>query len=206
MLNSNTANIQNLSRAVLRSAEHEAQKILSEAEDRVNEVRHIAQQECEEKHHKIIAKALKEADFIKNKNLAMVESEVQMNWLVNREKLIDQVFEQALASLHKIVDQDDYQAIVENLVAEAVFQLNDTEICVCFDEKANQLMDDAHLQQIAEENGVSIKRGEVLQDKLGVIAQTVDGHRQFDNTLQARLGRMKSRLRLPVYQILIGEG
>ena len=200
-----TANIQNLSRTVLRSAEQEAQKVLSEAEEKANQIRHIAQQEREDAYHQVIAKALKEADFIRNKNRATVEAEVQMNWLVKREELINHVFEESLASLHKIVDQDDYKTIVEELVVEAIFQLNDETVVIRLDEKANQLLDDANLKKIAGEHHVTLERGDILPEKFGVIAETVDGHRQFDNSLQARLGRLKGKLRMPVYQILMGE-
>ena len=39
----------------------------------------------------------------------------------------------------------------------------------------------------------------------GIIAETMDGHRQFDNTLEARLHRLQDSLRSPVYHILMGE-
>lgn len=199
------ANIQDLSRTVLRSAQHDAKKILSEAEEKKNDLERIAQQEREDEYHQIIAAALKEANFIKNRNLSAAESEAHMTWLVNRESLINEVFEESIASLGRVIEFDNYQEIVEKMITEAIFQLNDTEVTICLDEKANQLISDSELKRIAKENDVVIMRGEVLENKFGVIAKTVDGHRQFDNTLRARLGRMKSSLRLNVFQILMGE-
>lgn len=204
-MDGSTANIQNLSRTVLRTAEQEAQEILFEAEEKADRIRKVAQEEREDASHQVIANAVKEADFIRNKNLATVEAEVQMNWLVKREELINNVFEESLASMHKIVEQDDYQTIVEELVIEAIFQVNDKTVLIHLDEKANHLLDDNRLNQIADEHHVTLVRGEVLSEKYGVTAQTVGGHRQFDNSFQARLERMKSRLRMPVYQILMGE-
>ncbi|MEE4195007.1 MAG: V-type ATP synthase subunit E family protein [Anaerolineae bacterium] len=200
-----TSNIQDLSRTVLRSAEQEAQKVLSEAEEKANQIRKIAEQEREDAYHQVIAKALKEADFIRNKNRATVEAEVQMDWLVKREALINDVFDHSFAALHTIVDQENYQQVILGLVAEAIFQINDDTVILHLDEKADQLVDDDRLQEMAEQYHVTLQRGDVLKDRYGVIAQTVDGHRQFDNTLQTRLERMKGKLRMPVYQILMGE-
>lgn len=205
-MDENIGNIQNLSRTILRSAEHEVQKVLSDAEEKAEEIRAAAQYECDEAYQKVVAKAVKEAEFIKNRNLAAAEAELQMKWMITRESLINQVFDQVLASLQEIVDRDDYQGIVEALLDEAIFQLNAETVLVRFDSRADHLLADAHLKKIAAKNKVSIERGEVLAEGFGVIAQTVDGHRKFDNTLQARLGRKKSKLRLPVYQLLIGEG
>jgi V/A-type H+-transporting ATPase subunit E len=200
-----TANILNLSRTVLRTAEQEAKKVLSEAEEKANQIRETAQQEREDAFHLVIANAMREADFIRNKNLATMEAEVQMNWLVKREELINKVFDESLTSLHKIIENEAYKKIVEELVIEAIFQINDETVVLRLDDKANQLLDDLRLNQIADEYHVTLMRGEGLLQKYGVIAQTLSGHRQFDNTLQARLERMKSKLRMPVYQILMGE-
>jgi vacuolar-type H+-ATPase subunit E/Vma4 len=35
--------------------------------------------------------------------------------------------------------------------------------------------------------------------------ETMDKHRRYDNTLEARLSRQKSALRSSVYQLLMGE-
>lgn len=204
-MNSTISNMQDLSRTVLRSAQQDANKILSEAQEKVVELKRAAQQEREDEYHQIIATALKEANFIKNKNLSAAESEAQMAWLMNRESLINEVFEKSLASLERISALDGYQEIVEKLIAEAIFQLNTDKVSICLDEKANQLLTDAMLKHIAKENNVTIERGDILKQKPGVIASTIDGHRQFDNSLQARLGRIKSSLRMDVYQILMEE-
>jgi vacuolar-type H+-ATPase subunit E/Vma4 len=47
--------------------------------------------------------------------------------------------------------------------------------------------------------------GETLEQGTGVVVETLDGHRQLDNTLETRLKRMEEALRTPVYRILTGE-
>lgn len=58
---------------------------------------------------------------------------------------------------------------------------------------------------MSKELNITIRLGEPLKRGLGVMVETQDGHRQFDNTLETRLRRMKETLRSPVYHILMGE-
>ena len=204
-MNANDTNIQNLSHTVLRNAQLDAKKILAEAQDKANEIKELAQQEREQEYQSLIEAARKDSSFIKNKNIAAAEAEAQMNWLLRRETLIDQVFEKSAGLLPQILGRSDYAKIVENLIVEAVFQLNESEARIHLDETTNQLISDALIQRLSEESGVAIKRGEILKEQIGIIAVTPDGHRQYDNTLQARLRRQKSSLRMPVYKILVGE-
>lgn len=204
-MNATDTNIQNLSHTVLRNAQLDAEKILAEAEEKANEIKQLAQQEREQEYESLIEAARKDSSFIKNKNIASAEAEAQMNWLLRRETLIDQVFEKSAGLLSQVLDRSDYAKIVENLIVEAVFQLNESEAHIHMDETTNQLISDALIQRLSEESGVAIERDKILKEQIGVIAVTPDGHRQYDNTLQARLRRQKSGLRLPVYKILVGE-
>lgn len=204
-MNATDTSIRNLSHTVLRNAQLDAAKILAEAEEKTNEIKQHAQQEREQEYESLIEAARKDSSFIKNKNIASAEAEAQMNWLLRRETLIDQVFEKSADLLPKVLDRSDYAKIVENLIVEAVFQLSESEAHIHMDEMTNELISDALIQRLSEESGVAIQRGKILKEKIGVIAVTPGGHRQYDNSLQARLRRQKSGLRLPVYQILVGE-
>ncbi len=56
-----------------------------------------------------------------------------------------------------------------------------------------------------EGGGVRLRAGEPLARGTGVVLETPDGHRRYDNTLETRLARMQDGLRAPVYHILMGE-
>ncbi|MBN2046415.1 MAG: hypothetical protein JW750_01130 [Anaerolineaceae bacterium] len=204
-MNPSDMNIQILSRTVLRNAQIEAKKILAEAEEKVNEIKQQAAAEREMEYRQFIDAARQDSNLIKNKNIASAQAEAQMRWLVQREELINQVFDESLKQLPRIADQDDYAEIVTSLIREAVFQLNDPQAQICLDAKADQLVGDEQISQIAAESGVSITRGEPLAKGTGAVAMTLDRHRQFDNTLEARLRRQQGSLRLTVYKILVGE-
>ena len=67
------------------------------------------------------------------------------------------------------------------------------------------LADDQLLAEVSEELGVQAKHGTPLEHGVGLIVQTTDGHRQYDNTLEARLERLQNTLRAPVLRLLRGE-
>ena len=47
--------------------------------------------------------------------------------------------------------------------------------------------------------------GEPLKQGMGVVVQTPDGHRRYDNTLETRMTRLQDAMRNPVYRLLMGE-
>ena len=61
------------------------------------------------------------------------------------------------------------------------------------------------LESISKEAGVNVRLGDPLEDGLGIIVETEDKHRQYDNTLGTRLRRMQDTLRSSVHRILMGE-
>jgi vacuolar-type H+-ATPase subunit E/Vma4 len=50
-----------------------------------------------------------------------------------------------------------------------------------------------------------LQLGEPLAHGLGIVAETIDGHLRYANTLEARLERWQDKLREPAYRLLMGE-
>jgi vacuolar-type H+-ATPase subunit E/Vma4 len=61
------------------------------------------------------------------------------------------------------------------------------------------------LDDLARELNVQLVWADNLADTVGVLVESEDGRRQFDNTLENRLKRMQASLRAPVHRILMGE-
>jgi vacuolar-type H+-ATPase subunit E/Vma4 len=73
------------------------------------------------------------------------------------------------------------------------------------DGRAREILSEKALADLSKELGVHLQLGESLQQGVGVIAKTPDGHREYDNTLEARLNRWQDELRFSVYNLLMGE-
>jgi vacuolar-type H+-ATPase subunit E/Vma4 len=91
------------------------------------------------------------------------------------------------------------------LLREAVVQLGANPVRVRADEGTRKHLTASVLAAAEKDLKLKIEMGEPLSGVSGVIAETPDGRRQFDNTLESRLARMRPALRAAVHRILMGE-
>jgi vacuolar-type H+-ATPase subunit E/Vma4 len=115
------------------------------------------------------------------------------------------VFAEAHERLPHLVERPDYRDVVFALVREAVIRLNTAELLVRMDTATRRILTDATLDQVSREMGVELQAGDPLEHGVGVVVETPDGHRRYDNTLDSRLTEMQQPLRAPVYHLLMGE-
>ncbi|MCD6290907.1 MAG: hypothetical protein J7M34_10430 [Anaerolineae bacterium] len=152
-----------------------------------------------------MARAQREAEDIRNQAIAAAQLQAQMLRLQHREGLLDRVFKAAREKLTTIPQWSDYDQIVHHLAVEAIARLGAPEVRIRADERTMSLLTEDTLAAIAKETGVQVQLGEKLERGTGVIVETPDGHRQYDNTLETRLDRQQEALRPLVYRLLMGE-
>jgi len=198
-------NIESLSRAMISEAKAEADQIRTSAQAKADEIRQRAQQQADTERTEILDRARQEADRLRGQVVATTQMKARTMELEHREKLLDGVFEAARKQLPSIEQWSDYDQIAHKLLEEAIKQLGADKIQVRADEQTQKVMDKLGLEKLSKELETEIILGKPLDQGLGVISETVDGHLQYDNTLETRLGRLQNGLRSPVYRILIGE-
>ena len=183
--------MQALSRAVLAEARAEAEQLLADARTKVEATRQHAQEQAETESKQILERAREEAASIRSQYIAAAELGARTLRLERREKLLDSVFDAVQQRLSAVQQWTDYSQIVRQLSYKAVAQLGAPSARVRADEQTQAILADAMLAEIASQVGVELALGEPLQRGTGVTAETVDGHRQYDNTLEARLSRLR---------------
>ena len=186
-------------------AKAEAEQIRTNAQAKADDIRQLAQQQAEAERAKILDTARQEADRLRGQVVATSQMKARTMELDHRETLLDSVFNEARKQLSSIEQWSDYNEIAHKLLKEAVQQLGASKILVRADEQTQKEIAKIKLEQLSSELGVEISLGKPLSQGLGVISETVDGHLQYDNTLEIRLERLQNGLRSPVYRILIGE-
>ena len=196
--------IEGLEEAVMEEAQERARKMLSQAQDQADELRKRAEREVEAKRKSIVDRAQARAEALRNDAVAEGHLQAQNYKLKHRELLLDRVFDEARQRLSILVEREDYLDLVKTFIHEAVARLGEeSAFRVRAGQRTNTLLDNATLQTLAEDLGVVLKRGEPLSQREGVLVETVDGHRQYDNTLQARLERMREALRAATFHLLM---
>ncbi len=194
-----------LEQAVMQEAQTEASQVLADAKARAGQIRQQAQKQMEIEREAILKDACDKAEIIYQQATAAARQEAQMLKLKRREKLLEDVFAKAYALLSSIPQRPDHAQVGHRLVREAVERLAADEVLVHTDGGTWENLDEQTVAELARELNVHLHLSNSLEHGTGVLLETPDGHRYYDNTLETRLTRMKDPLRAPVYHILMGE-
>ncbi len=194
-----------LSQRVLSEAQAEAEQILADAKAKADSMRQQAQEQARAEREGILEQARQDAERIRRQAIAAAQLRARTLRLKRREKLLDSVFDAARKRLPSVQQWSDYDQIVRQLIREAVAHLNADVVCIRADVQTRTLLTDDVLSELSRELGVRLQLRGTLEHGTGVVAETMDGHRQYDSTLQARLRRRQGELRSPVYRLLMGE-
>ena len=197
--------IQGLARAVMTEAQAQAEQTLTDARARAEAIQQQAQARTEKMRESILQQAQQQAALIRSQAMASAQLEAKRLQMERREALLNRVFETARQRLTAVQGWTTYPDVVQQLVREGATQLNAEAILVHADQRTMDLLPDTVMQSLSQALGIELQRGNLLERGIGVIVETIDGHRQFDNTLEARLNRWQDTLRTPVYHLLMGE-
>ena len=198
-------NIKVLSSAVLRDVRGDADQILADARTKADEIRRRAQEQAEAERAQILEQATVETDQIRGQVVATNQLKARTMQLEQREKLLEEVFNTVKQRLPSVLRGSDYEKIGQRLLREAITQLGVSTVIVRADSETLKSLSTRVLEDISKETGMQIRLGDPLEKGLGVVAETEDKRRQYDNTLETRLRRMQDTLRSSVYRILMGE-
>ena len=198
-------NIQGLSHAVMTEARSEAEHRIVEARQKAEEIRSKAQEQAAAERAKILENANKEAARMKSQMVASAHLKARTVQLEQREQVLNHVFEQAMRQLPEIQKNGEYKAIAAALLKESLERLGSDSAVIQADERTRSVLSPETLASISKESGVQLSLAEPLTQGTGLVVETPDGHRRYDNTLETRMGRLQDSLRNPVYRLLMGE-
>ncbi len=198
-------NVQELTLAIVGEARAEADELRNQAQTKADGIRKRATSDADRERQAILLKATEEAERLRAQGLATARLRARSLQLEHREKLLNKVFTAVAERLPAVPERKDYDTIARGLAREALSQLHAPKVQLLADAATRRVLTSAVIDKIAKELEVDVSLGDVLPRGLGVVAQTDDQHLQFDNTLETRLARLKSALRAPVYDILVGD-
>jgi len=198
-------NVRLLSNAVLSDVRGDAERIVADARQKAEELRRQAEGQAQAERAKVLERARLEAERVRGQAAAATQLQARTMELEQREKTLEAVFEVARQKLASIQKSADYEKTASMLLKESLVQLGAPAVRLRADATTRKLLSGSIADQHANELGIQIQWGDNLAGATGVIVETEDGRRQFDNTLESRLRRMQPALRAPVYKILMGE-
>ena len=194
-----------LQQAIVETVERETRQIIADAEAEADSIRERAKAEARTERDEILRRAREEAETRESQAVSTARLEAQTIKLRQREQMLDRVFEQACERIPSVVDRVDYDEIARALLREAIDHLGGVDIVVKVDEHTRQALGIETLEELEEGLDIHLEYGPQLERGTGVVLETVDGHRRYDNRLERRLERQQEALRAAVHRILVGE-
>ena len=139
---------------------------------------------------KIIADGKKEADKIEKQITGSADIEARNKQLLALEKSVDEVFTKALDQIANSDRSGDYANLIKSLLDESTQILGTSEVTVLTNSKDRDVVQSA----LSGFPGSELS-SDTIECLGGVIIKSKDGSMTFDNTLDARIERLKPLIR-----------
>jgi vacuolar-type H+-ATPase subunit E/Vma4 len=181
----------------LKTAETQAENIIKEAKEKAEEIRRRKIKQLEESLNEQMESKLQAAKLIANRMVLKARSE-----------LFDKAIELSKQQLQNLSEEPRYKEALKELIIEASSKLKGKELEILVNSKdANYLMSNVKiLEAKASEVKKSPVRLSLSQDSIsclgGAIVKTKDGKQIYNNTLDARLSRVKKEKALEITNLL----
>ena len=144
----------------------------------------------EQEFDKIISDGKKEADKIEKQIIGGSDLEVRNKQLLTLEIAIDKVFTKALEQIANTARSDDYSNLMKTLLDESTKILSTTKVIVSTNSKDKDLV-----QSLLSKYPGAELSSQTINCLGGVVVKSKDGAMKFDNTLDARIQRLKPLIR-----------
>lgn len=163
----------------IQSALSESQKTLDNAIPKL-----------EQEYEKVISDGKKEADKIEKQIIGSSDLEARNKQLLALEEAIDKVFTKAIDQISNMVRSGDYSNLIKTLLDESTEILGTTKVIIYTNSKDKNVVQDV----LSKYPGAEISP-ETINCLGGITVKSKDGAMKFDNTLDARIQRLKPLIR-----------
>jgi V/A-type H+-transporting ATPase subunit E len=144
----------------------------------------------EQEYDKIISDGKKEADKIEKQIIGSSDLEVRNKQLLLLEEGVDKAFSKALDQIANTDRSGDYSNLIKTLLDESTKILGTTEVTVFTNTKDKDVVQSA----LSKFSGAKLS-SDTIDCLGGIIIKSKDGTMTFDNTIDARVERLKPLIR-----------
>jgi len=175
---------------ILNQSENELLVSLSQSLDDSKATISNSLSSLEQEYDKILADGKKEADKLQKQIIGSAALEARNKQLLLVEESVEKVFTKAIEKLNDLVRNEDYTKLVTQLLDESVKGLGTTSIIIECNSK-----DKSVVQSILSKFPGATLSSNTINCLGGVIVKSKDGSMSFDNTIDARIERLKPLIR-----------
>ena len=182
-----------LEQAIEKIVKKTEKEILSDLENSGSDSKQILDDslvKLEQEYDKIISDGNKEANKIEKQIVGSSDLEVRNKQLLLLEEGVDKVFSKALDQIAKTDRSGDYSNLIKTLLDESTKILGTTEVTVFTNAKDKDVVQSA----LSNFSGAELS-SDTIDCLGGIIIKSKDGAMTFDNTIDARVERLKPLIR-----------
>jgi V/A-type H+/Na+-transporting ATPase subunit E len=149
-----------------------------------------SQTSLEEEYDRIIDEGKKEAEKIEKQIVGSSDLESRNKQILLVEDSVQKVFEKAIEKINSSTHDDNYTKLMESLLLESTNALGTTEVTVSTNSKDKQIVQPL----LSKFSGAELSN-DSINCLGGVEVKSKDGTMTFNNTIDARVERMKPLIR-----------
>ena len=196
---------ENVIKKVINEAKEEIKIILDEGLNNSVESLEKAKIDTNIEVENIIDSKEKQADMTERRILGSAELESRNKSLEVVEESINEVFKEALNKLKESVKTDDYKKALKNFLEEGLDAVGSDNLVVFSNKKDSTLLKDITKEIVGKRNVKISLNKETIDCIGGVQLKTPDGSVFYDNTIEARLERLRPLLRKDIASLFVGK-
>ena len=144
----------------------------------------------ESEYDKILSDGKKEAEKIEKQIIGSADIEARNKQLMALEEAVNKVFSKALDQIANADRSGDYSNLIKTMIEEATQILGTSEITVSTNTKDKDVV-----QSTLSQFSGAVMSSETIDCLGGIIVKSKDGAMTFDNTIDARIERLKPLIR-----------
>jgi len=193
---------QNILSKVTDEAVDEIRKLLEEGEKSAIDILSSSGNRALEEAANIVATAEREGISLERRVLGQAEMAARNKSLQLIEETVEKTFNVALERISSRRSEATYKKSLIALISEGVDALEGNELVVATNSTSQKNLKMA-VSQVEKLRKIRIKIDKTIVDtKGGVVVHSTDGSRWYDNTVEARLLRLKPLLRRQIVQLI----
>ena len=175
---------------ILQSTEDQTISSLKESLNSSQTTLASSQVSLEQEYDKILAEGKKESEKLEKQIVGNADLESRNKQLLLVEESIEKVFEKAIKKIQDADRNNDYSKLISTLLQESIDTIGTSEIIIQTNSKDKPVVESL----LAKFKGATLST-DLIDCLGGVKVKSKDGTMTFDNTIDARLDRLKPLIR-----------
>ena len=175
---------------ILNQSQTEILTSLKKSLDESNETLTNSQTSLEQEYDRILDEAKKEAEKIEKQIIGSSDLESRNKQLLLVEESVKKVFDKAIEKISTTAHTDDYSKLMKTLLDESTTTLGTTEVIVYTNSKDKDVVKPL----LSKFSGAELS-SDTIDCLGGVEVRSKDGAMTFNNTIDARIERLKPLIR-----------